>query len=226
MLVGGIRTLMLQTLHPPTMAGVADNSDYKNHPLGRLQRTSQFLGTTTFGSVEDAERLIQIVHSIHNRVEGIAPDGQPYRSNDPHLLRWVHVTEVDSFPVAKQRFGSSPVDAGTADRYASEMSIVAHKLGATEVPESRAELTRSLESCLPELHVTQQAREALRFIAFAPLPLHLRGPYAILLGGAVNTLPRWARRKLWLPRLPATEAFAVRPAAAMLTQALDWSLRA
>jgi uncharacterized protein (DUF2236 family) len=225
MLVGGIRALLLQTLHPPTMAGVADHSDYKSDPLGRLQRTSRFLGTTTFGSVEEAERAIQMVRSIHDGVQGVTPDGEPYRANDPHLLRWVHITEVDSFLVAKQRFGSTSVDASTADRYVSEMSIVARKLGATDLPESTAELTHSIELYLPELRSTQQSRQALRFIAFAPLPLHFRGPYAVLLAGAVSTLPRWARQKLRLPRLPMAEAVAVRPAAGTLTRMLEWSLR-
>ena len=50
MLIGGVRALLLQTLHPPTMAGVADHSDYRTDPLGRLHRTGRFVGTTTFGS--------------------------------------------------------------------------------------------------------------------------------------------------------------------------------
>ena len=102
------------------MAGVAAHSGYKGDPWGRLQRTSTFLATTTFGTVEHAEAIIARVRAIHERVRGTAPDGRPYAASDPHLLRWVHITEVDSFLVAYQRFGAEPLTAprptGTSPR--------------------------------------------------------------------------------------------------------------
>src|SRR5580693_6660433 len=42
MFVGGLRALLLQSLHPLAMAGVAQHSDYRRDPWGRLQRTSTF----------------------------------------------------------------------------------------------------------------------------------------------------------------------------------------
>ena len=224
MLVGGIRALLLQTLHPPTMAGVADHSAYKDDPLGRLQRTSQFLGATTFGSVADAEQAVAVVRSIHDRVQGTTPDGTPYEANDPHLLAWVHATEVDSFLDAKRRFGSGTTDAATADRYVAEMATIGEMLGVVDAPRTTAELDRALRSYRPELRLNRQSREALWFIAFPPLPVPFRAPYAVLWSGAVASLPGWARRKLWLPRLPVTESIAVRPAAQTLIRLLDWSL--
>ena len=112
MFVGGIRALLVQSLHPLAMAGVAAHSGYKGDPWGRLQRTSTFLATTTFGTVEHAEELIERVRAIHERVRGTAPDGRPYAASDPHLLRWVHITEVDSFLAAYQRFGAEPLTGG------------------------------------------------------------------------------------------------------------------
>lgn len=224
MLVGGIRALLVQTLHPPTMAGVADHSDYRSDPLGRLQRTGQFLGATTFGSRAEAEQAIAMVRAIHERVEGHTPAGEPYRANDPHLLRWVHVTEVDSFLEAKRRFGTGRVDRALADDYVREMATVGEALGVTDAPTSVPELRACLESYAPELALNHQSRDALWFIAFPPLSLPLRAPYAVLFGGAASTLPRWARRRLWLPRLPITESVAVRPAALALTRLLGWGL--
>src|SRR6187431_1739330 len=49
MFVGGLRALLLQSLHPLAMAGVAQHSDYRVDPWGRLQRTADFLAATTFG---------------------------------------------------------------------------------------------------------------------------------------------------------------------------------
>src|SRR5690349_14140808 len=58
MFVGGLRALLLQSLHPLAMAGVAQHSDFRHDPWGRLQRTSYFLAVTTFGPEQEAERAV------------------------------------------------------------------------------------------------------------------------------------------------------------------------
>ena len=58
MFVGGLRALLLQSLHPLAMAGVANHSDYRSDPWGRLQRTADFLATTTFGPASMADASI------------------------------------------------------------------------------------------------------------------------------------------------------------------------
>ena len=57
MFIGGIRALLLQSLHPLAMAAVAEHSDYRGDPWGRLQRTSYFLAVTTFGRAEETARI-------------------------------------------------------------------------------------------------------------------------------------------------------------------------
>ena len=109
MFVAGIRALLLQSLHPLAMAGVAGHSGYRGDPWGRLQRTSTFLATTTFGTIEDAEALIARVRGIHEHVRGRSPDGRPYAASDPHLLKWVHIAEADSFLRTHQRYGLTPL---------------------------------------------------------------------------------------------------------------------
>src|SRR5664280_963738 len=108
MFVAGVRALLLQSLHPLAMAGVAGHSGYKGDPWGRLQRTSFFLAVTTFGRAEDAEATIGKIRAIHARVQGVAPDGRPYAASDPHLLEWVHAAEIDSFLAAHQKYGRAP----------------------------------------------------------------------------------------------------------------------
>ena len=83
MFVGGIRALLLQSLHPLAMAGVAGHSGYRSDPWGRLQRTSAFLARTTFGTVDDAEAAVAMVRGIHERVRGRAPDGRRMRPRTP-----------------------------------------------------------------------------------------------------------------------------------------------
>ena len=55
-LVGGLRSLILQALHPLAMAGVAQHSDYRRRPLDRLQRTSHYVAATTFGDKKSSAR--------------------------------------------------------------------------------------------------------------------------------------------------------------------------
>src|SRR6195952_2544965 len=102
MFIGGLSALLLQSLHPLAMAGVAEHSDYRGDPWGRLQRTSTFLAVTTYGPATEAQRAVDKVRGIHQRVHGTAADGRPYEASDPHLLEWVHVAETDSFLVAHQ----------------------------------------------------------------------------------------------------------------------------
>src|SRR5579862_6277594 len=109
MFIGAIRALLLQSLHPLAMAAVAEHSDYRGDPWGRLQRTSYFLAVTTFGQADDAQDAIARVRAVHRHVTGTAPDGRLYAASDPHLLTWVHIAEADSFLRAHARFGAQPL---------------------------------------------------------------------------------------------------------------------
>ena len=225
MFPAGIRALLLQSLHPLAMAGVAGHSGYKGDPWGRLQRTSEFLATTTFGTVEHAQEQIARVRSIHDRVRGKAADGRPYSAADPHLLTWVHVTEADSFLTAYQRYAVEPLTAAEADRYVEQSGVVARELGVPDPPTTVAGLRSCIEGYRPELESTEAAREAARFLlVHPPLPLAARPGYAALAAGAVAMLPRWARLPLRLPWLPVTERLVGRPLGGLATSTVRWAM--
>ena len=116
MFVGGLRALLLQSLHPLAMAGVAEHSNYREDPWGRLQRTSTFLAETTFGSAVDAQRAVDRVRGIHRYVHGVAADGRAYTATDPHLLEWVHVAEADSFSTGPPALRRRPAGPGRPRR--------------------------------------------------------------------------------------------------------------
>lgn len=225
MFVGGLRALLLQSLHPLAMAGVAEHSDYRGDPWGRLQRTSTFLAVTTFGTAADAQRAVDRVRGIHRRVHGTAPDGRAYRADDPHLLEWVHIAEVDSFLLAYQRYGAAPLDQAGRDRYLADTARVAAALGVIDPPRTEAQLRRRLAAFRPELRGTDAARDAARFLLLTPpLPLLARGPYGVLSAAAVAMLPAWARLPLRLPYLPVTEATGVRLAGRFLVGGIRWAM--
>ncbi|MEO7261012.1 MAG: oxygenase MpaB family protein [Jatrophihabitantaceae bacterium] len=223
MFVGGLRALLLQSLHPLAMAGVAGHSGYRGDPWGRLHRTSHFLAVTTFGTQADAEAMIARIRAIHQRVRGIAPDGRPYAASDPHLLRWVHLAEVDSFLYAYQRYGAGSLDQAGRDGYVADAARVAAALGVQDPPTTEAQVRAELHSYRPELTGTRQAREAARFLLLKPpLPLAVRAPYGVLAAAAVASLPRWARWPLRLPYLPLAEATVVRLAGDGLVRGIRW----
>ena len=229
MLIGGLRALLLQTMHPLAMAGIADHSQYRTDPFGRLQRTGRYVGTVTFGSVIEVDAAIGGVRRGHERVTGVAPDGRAYAANDPELLAWVHHTLVDSFLRAYQRYGTVPLDAAQADQYVAEQAQLATLIGASTPATSTAELRSWMINRRPELVATNAAREACRFLVFFRGPRLMTGPYAIVSAAAVGLLPGFVRRALWLPVVPIAGPLAdhllVRPTAAATMRALGWVMK-
>ncbi|RMI03342.1 DUF2236 domain-containing protein, partial [Cellulomonas triticagri] len=190
MFVGGLTALLLQSWHPLAMAAVAAHSGYRGDPWGRLQRTSTFIATTTFGTAAHAEQVVATVQAIHDRVTGVTADGEPYAASDPHLLRWVHVTEAHAFLAAHQRYGAHPLDAAGCDAYVAQSARVGRALGATDLPDTAAGLRDALDAYVPELRGTPEAREAARFLlVHPPVPLPARLPYGVLAAAAVAGLP-------------------------------------
>jgi uncharacterized protein (DUF2236 family) len=224
MFVGGLRALLLQSLHPLAMAGVAEHSDYRRDPWGRLQRTADFLAATTFGPASEAQRAVDTVHRVHRRVVGTARDGRAYSANDPHLLEWVHIAELDSFLAAHDRYGASPLVGDDRDRYVAEAGVVATALGVVDPPRTEEQLRARLAAFRPELRGTREARAAARYLLLQPpLPVVARAPYGMIAGAAVALLPAWTRLPLGLPWLPVSEALALRPAGDAVTRTLRWA---
>jgi uncharacterized protein (DUF2236 family) len=225
MFVGGLRALLLQSLHPAAMRAVSEHSGYRGDMLGRLARTSTFIATTTFGHVEDAEEAIEVVRRIHRHVKGTMPDGSPYRADDPHLLEWVHLAEIDSFLTAHQAYGARRLSPGERDEYVAQTAEVARRLGVVHPPSTERELKQRLEAFRPELRSTPEAREAVSYVLFRPPlgPLE-RVPYAALAAAAIGLMPRWSRRPLRLPWLPVTERTVVRALGTLTTGTIRWAM--
>jgi len=223
MFAGGIRALVVQTLHPLAMAGVAEHSNYRADPLGRLHRTAAFIAATTYGTTADADAAIARVRAIHERVRGVAPDGRPYAANDPELLAWVHHVEVQSFLLAYQRLGPG-LSAPDADRYVREMARLGERMGVV-APMTTADALHAWVRDHPEQRATAEARAAVRFLILAPLPLAARAPYAVLLAAAISLVPLRQRLALGLVLPgPVLGRLASEPVAAALVSTLGWSL--
>ncbi|AOI91235.1 oxygenase MpaB family protein [Burkholderia pseudomultivorans] len=225
MMTGGIAALLLQALHPLALAGVWDHSSFRTDILGRLRRTATFISGTTFGSRADALALIERVKAIHAQISGTAPDGRPYRADDPALLTWVHVAEVSSFLAAHLCYVNPALPGDMQDRYYAETAQIAERLGAREVPRSRAEIAAYLARMQPELEAGPRTFEVMRILLNAPVAKPALRPAATLVMQAgIDLLPPWAQQRLRVSRFAPLRRAVVRPGVRAVAPVLRWAL--
>jgi uncharacterized protein (DUF2236 family) len=192
--VAGLRSLLMQALHPLAMAGVDQHSDWRADPAGRLASTSAYLVAITYGDRATADRAAQRVRKIHERVHGTDPvTGRPYAANDPDLLLWVHAALVDSVLAAAGHYGT-PVSAADKDRYVSEMTAAAELAGipAGRAPASVAELGAYFTAVRPELTLSSVVAESTAALldTFAADP-DFADFWRLLADAAHASMPRW-----------------------------------
>ncbi|MBP0460964.1 oxygenase MpaB family protein [Streptomyces montanisoli] len=198
MWIAGIRALYLQALHPRTVRGVTQNSDFRNDAWGRLLRTARFVSATSYGTTTAAEKAGARVRSIHRRLKATDPaTGERYGVDEPGLLLWVHCAEIDSYLSLARRSGL-PVDDAAADRYVAEQRRGARLvgLGPADVPATAAELDAYLRRMAPGLACGPEAREVDGFLRHPPVPAPLAPARALLwsrvAGLAYDALPPYA----------------------------------
>jgi uncharacterized protein (DUF2236 family) len=192
-LIGGIRALLVQALHPGSLAGVAQHSRYEQDPLGRLAGTTKWLTITTFGSCSAIEEEASRVNRMHSRVQGEYTDNtgqvKMYRASDQNLLLWVHVAFTDSFLAAHQMYGRAPIPGG-ADSYVQLWAQSVAPLGLEDVPHTRSELADLISTLIANetLTVTPITKKVVRFIQKPPLSRTARAVYLLLFQAALVTL--------------------------------------
>ncbi|HVE94295.1 MAG TPA: oxygenase MpaB family protein [Acidimicrobiales bacterium] len=173
--LGGGRALLLQVAHPKVAAGVEQHSAYASDPWGRLFRTVDVMLKLAFASPEVSARQARKLAMMHERVRGIADDGEPYDALDPALLVWVWATLVDTALVCYERiFGALPVEDRT--RYYDESKLVAYACGVPRdgCPESWAEFDAYMRRMIEtELRATPAGLMVARATMTPPLPAPL-----------------------------------------------------
>ncbi len=206
-IVGGIRTLLMQSLHPGALAGVHEHSNFREDPLGRLANTIRWIFTVTYGSQAAAREASRRVRRLHEPVQGSYQDNQgasqSYSANDPDLANWIHIAFTDGFLAAHKLWGG-PIPGG-ADAYVREWSQAGTLMGVEHPPRTEADMRRQLDTWHRngDLRVDARVQETVAFIRDAPLHPMLRPGYRILFAGAVYSLEPEYRRMLGLtvPRL-------------------------
>ena len=226
MFIGGIRALLLQTLHPAAMRGVAEHSGFRGDMWGRLARTSRFLAVTTFGTADDAQQAVDMVRS-----DPRARDRHHARRHDVRRLRPAPAGAGCTSPRSTASCGPTrstaatrspaPTATATSPRPPRSPGDSAWSTRRRPRPSSRGHLA----AYRPELRGTPEAREAVSYLLFRPpLPLVARAPYGVLVAAAVGLMPRWTRRPLRLPWLPVSERTVVRALGGLATGTIRWAM--
>lgn len=211
--LAGLRALYLQALHPRAVAGIVQNSDYRHDNWARLMRTAEYVTTVVYGSTHDAHQAGERIRRIHDRLRGTDPwTGEEFRIDEPTLLRWVHVTEVESFVTTARRAGV-PLAAGDVDQYYAEQVSAAELVGLdpAAVPSSAKEIADYYHDVRPQLALTPAGRDVARFLVAPPMPRKYawtvgRPVWLGVTATAFALLPRWARRLYRTPGMPVTDA--------------------
>lgn len=224
MMVGGIRGLLLQMLHPHALQGVLDHSNFREDMHGRLRRTARFIAVTTFGHRDKAKQEIDRVNAIHAKVSGILPDGSPYTATDPRVLAWVHVAEATSFLTAYLRHVRPDMPANEQDEYFRQFAIIARGLGANPVPESRMEAEEFMREMRVNLRTSPEAREIAQLVLNQRATGTPPGVQSILGAEAIAILPPFARVMLSLER-PGLSAMPARAATWGVGKTLRWAFK-
>ena len=224
MMIGGIRGLFLQMLHPHALQGVLDFSNFRADMHGRLSRTAHFITDTTFAHRDIAMEAIERVNRIHESVKGTLPDGSPYSARDPRTLAWVHVAEATSFLAGYMRVTKPEMPGHEQDEYYRQFAVVAKALGADPIPTNRREAEAIFRDLRDDLSTSAQAREVAEFVVSikpegAPPALQ-----KAIVAESIALLPPFARSMLGLER-PGLGAIPARAAAWGAARTLRWAFR-
>lgn len=215
--VGGIRALLLQSLHPDIMLSFEQVTDVRDDPWGRLSRTSRYVNAVTYGTTAEVDTTAARVRRIHAAL-GL---------DQPDWLLWVHCGAVHSWLDAHRRSGAAMSDA-EADQYVAEQLIAARLIGCIEsdVPTTATELNDYVVGMRSRLDVLPETREAARGLLWPPMEPRIewltpaRPAWTMFALTGVGLLPRWARRMFALPGLPTTDLQASISARALRTTLL------
>jgi uncharacterized protein (DUF2236 family) len=210
LLLGGGRALLLQVAHPLVAAGVAEHSNFREDPFGRLYRTLDTVTTVVFGSTEEAEEAAARLKRVHTRVKGTAEDGTPYVATAHDLIMWVHATLVDTSLLVYETY-VGPLTLDERCRYYEEQKILGVKYGVPydEQPATYQDFNEYFDEVVHG--GTLKMTDALRDVAAAtlrpelPVPVPFVARPAIEYFNLVTTalLPTWLRDELglaWSPR--------------------------
>jgi uncharacterized protein (DUF2236 family) len=196
--IGGIAAVLLELGEPKVRAGVWEHSSFRRAPRERMRRTGLGAMITVFGPVSLVRSYTARVNAIHRQVVGITNMGEPYRADEPELLRWVQATAAFGFLEAYVAY-VQPLTVAERDGFYAEAVAGARCYGVTEPPASEAECLALFEVVEPRLGPSAVLDEFLAIMRSAAiLPLAARPLQPLLVRAALALLPVGIAERLGL----------------------------
>lgn len=225
--IAGPAAIVMEILHPSVMAGVHDLSSYREDPFRRARTTAGYVVTTTFASTAMAESEIARVRRMHERVNGVRPDGETYEAMDPDLIGWVHTCIPWAVMAAFERY-CRPLTTEERDRYLAEQAVIGRMGGAGDIPETYAELQDYIELFRPKLAVNEQTRTFFEFLLTAPFGPKLPGPLdrrlkLLTMQGSMALLPAWTGELTGFRAAGRLDRMAAEASFQLNARALRWA---
>lgn len=187
--IGGVAAVLLELAEPAVRSGVWDHSNFRRDPVTRLRRTGFAALVTVYAPRAEAQRMIDQVVRMHDRVTGTTPAGVAYHANDPRLLRWVHATALWGFAEAYHRYVMPLTDA-QKDMAFAEGQEAARLYGAETPPDNWMEWEALLQEMTASLEDSAVLGEFLELMDNAPiLPGWTRPLQRLLVRAAVDMVP-------------------------------------
>ncbi len=170
--LAGPRALLLELAHPAIAAGVAQHSNYRGDPFGRLYRTMKTMTEISFGDEQERRDALKHFFKCHARVKGTTTEmgEMAYDARDPELQFWVLATLIDSVVRVYEKF-VAPLTFAEKCAYYDDCVRLARVLGISHaaIPNSYDAFCSYMEAMLSAdvLCVTQNARDIVDAL-FAP----------------------------------------------------------
>ena len=102
----GQRALMIGALNPLAFTGTIEHTRGRLKPFARLAHTGKAFETIFFGTRAEADRTLERIGILHQRVvgelpeaSGVTPAGTQYSAFDPDLMLWTMAVIADSAPL-------------------------------------------------------------------------------------------------------------------------------
>ena len=180
----GQRALMIGAAHPVNFIGTQDNTRSGSRPFLRLAHTAKMFETIFFGTRAEADRVLEIVGRMHERVKGELADeagpwpaGTPYSAFDPELMLWTVAVIADSAEVLYETFVRR-LEPREKDALWRDYVRFGELFGMPRdaVPATYGEFREYWDGMWAgdQLHLTDEARAVALAVAFEiPLPRHL-----------------------------------------------------
>lgn len=206
-LIGGIRALLMQAIHPGTLSGVATHSRYEQDPLGRLAGTTKWLTVTTFGSIKAIDTEASRVNKMHSVVKGKYKNAKGesivYQASDFDLLLWVHIAFTASFLKTHQLYSRKEIPGG-ADNYVALWSKSVTRLGLKNCPMTEEQLNNAIKNFYDsnQLVANETTFKVIKFLKKPPLPRVAKIVYAWLFQAAAASIEKEYLDLLKLKALP------------------------